>query len=97
MSDNDRMRADFDEHCKHENPAYQPTDDGIANRRDWAIWQAATLKATQAERERAIVACQVKAAAGKKARNTQYQVGCSECIDAIILALPPTGTENDKS
>lgn len=89
---NEQMRRELDEHCKQEDPAYRPTDDSIANRRDWSIWQAATSKATQAERERAIAACQVRAAAGKKARNTQYQVGCSECIDAIRLALPPTGT-----
>lgn len=45
---NEQMRREFDEHCKQEDPAYQPTDDSIANRRDWAIWQAAT----KTERER---------------------------------------------
>ena len=45
----------------------------------WDSWQAATL----AERDRAIAACQFRAAASKKARNTQCQVGCNNCADAI--------------
>ena len=44
---NDTTRADFEAHCKKENPAYKPSDDSFSNRRDWAFWQAATL----AERE----------------------------------------------
>jgi len=42
---NEKMRADFEAHCKKKNPAYKPSDDGVYERRDWAIWQAATIKA----------------------------------------------------
>lgn len=45
----DTLRENFEAHCKKENPAYKPTDDGVSNRHDWAIWQAATM--TERERQ----------------------------------------------
>jgi hypothetical protein len=42
------MRKAFESHCKKINSYYSPGDDGILNRRDWEMWQAATL----VERER---------------------------------------------
>lgn len=34
-------RAMFEAWCALDNPKYHPTDDGICNRRDWKVWQAA--------------------------------------------------------
>lgn len=44
----DQMRNAFEAYCKSQNPAYRSTDDGVLNRRDLVVWQAATL----AERDR---------------------------------------------
>ena len=102
----DQIRVDFEAHIAKLNAGKSGLNSSLERdytgayekswvQLGWLYWQAATMKATQVERERAIAACQVRAAAGKKARNTQYQVGCSECIDAIRLALSPIGTEGN--
>lgn len=36
------MRREFEAWCAKDNPKYWPSDNGILNRRDWAVWQAAT-------------------------------------------------------
>lgn len=84
---NKQMRADFEQ-------AYALTDKTADFQRSannghdyyfdderlaWTFWQAATI----AERERAVAVCQARAAVGKKVCNTQYQVGCDGCADAI--------------
>jgi hypothetical protein len=43
------MRKAFEAWCKLENPKYKSHDDGVSNRRDWTIWQAATAQATAAQ------------------------------------------------
>jgi len=48
MSD-EAMRAAFEAWCAIGNPSYRSDDDSTVNRRDWRVWQAATL----IERERA--------------------------------------------
>ena len=48
---NDEAKKAFDAWCVSDNPRYHPADDSMLNRRDWKVWQAATL----AERERCAV------------------------------------------
>lgn len=47
------MRAAFEAWCAIGNPSYRSDDDSTVNRRDWRVWQAATL----AERERCAKVC----------------------------------------
>lgn len=45
---NDEAKKAFDAWCASDSPRYHPADDGMLNRRDWKVWQAAIL----AERDR---------------------------------------------
>ena len=82
----DKTRADFEAWAAHQEMDMNRFDIGYSDCNTdyaWLAWQAATLKATLAERERCAAICEAQAAAGKKARNMQYIVGCNECLDAI--------------
>ena len=40
-------RGAFEGWCLSKNSAYKPQDDGVSNRRDWEVWQAAIAQPVQ--------------------------------------------------
>lgn len=86
----DTLRANFEAFCKTTNPAYKSSDDGVSNRRDWAIWQAATMKATQVEPLEHVATVATTA--------MRVDIGWLKTVPNntklfAALLLPPTGTE----
>ena len=102
---NEKMRAEFEAFCKTTNPAYKSSDDGVSNRRDWAIWQAATLKANQwrpiadAPLAEPVLMWNARAnntyGAGVHRVSTRLSENTTDCTHFMPLPLPPTGTEGN--
>lgn len=80
------MRAAFEAWCAIGNPSYRSDDDSTVNRRDWRVWQAATL----AERERCAKVCDEL----DRVDRPGHEITASDCAAAIRRGTLPADADD---